>query len=100
MYRLRKARSTRVQKVWKIQRKMDKIRTNTHRKCVRFIEKCFMGYKSREIFQKQLCFIFEKMYHIESKKTFWFNHHTKEAMWEKVSIDKNLGTTILCIFYA
>ena len=59
-----------------------------------------MGYKSREIFQKQLCFIFEKMYHIESKKTFWFNHHTKEAMWEKVSIDKNLGTTILYIFYA
>lgn len=84
MYRLRKARKERMKKVWKVHNKAQKIRTAIHRKCVTFIERCFIGQKSRARFAKELPFIYEKMLHNETKGIFWFNHFTKTAAWEKV----------------
>lgn len=83
MYRLRKARKKRAAKVWQVYNR-NAINARTKQKiCISFMEKTFKGRRVREKFAKQLNYVYEKVWDIESGRLFWMNHVTKVSVWER-----------------
>jgi multidrug efflux pump subunit AcrA (membrane-fusion protein) len=91
MYRVWKARRWRNKKVWKVEKRVLRMKQDLQKVCVRFMERTFLGYKSRVIFKKQLHLTIEKVFDVDSKQIFYYNHMTKESSWIKPYLIKRYG---------
>jgi hypothetical protein len=83
MYRRRKANQWRQKKMLKLTNQVLKAKTDTHRRCVRFLERSWEGYLSRMRFRKQLRYTFEKIWDVDSAKLFWYNCVTGASTWDR-----------------
>lgn len=83
MYRRRKGNKWRQNKMYKLMNAVLKEKTDKQRLCVRFMEKCFVAYRVRLLFRKQLKYAFEKVYDIDSAKVFWYNCVTGQSTWDR-----------------
>lgn len=83
MYRRRKGNKWRAKSMFKLMNAVMKEKTDKQRFCVRFMEKCFMAYRVRLVFRKQLKYAFEKIYDIDSGKLFWYNCVTGQSTWDR-----------------
>jgi hypothetical protein len=53
---------------------------------VRFLETTWSGWKSREVFKKQLAYSFEKVWDLDSGGLFWYNAVTGDSTWDRPSM--------------
>ena len=83
MARKRFAWKKRMKLVWKLDQRQAEVRTMSKRQAVVFVGKKFRGFKARLKFARQLQCTWEKHWDLESKQLFYFNHHSKESVWER-----------------
>lgn len=83
MYRRRKANNWRKKRMFKLTNAILKAKTDMQRQCVRFMERSWIGYKSRFIFRKQLRYAYEKIWDLDSGKLFWYNSITGVSSWDR-----------------
>ena len=76
-------RRKRTRMMWKLEQRAAEIRTMSKRKAVTFLGKKFRGYKARLRFRRQLKCTWEKVWDLDSKQLFYYNHHTQESLWDK-----------------
>lgn len=83
MYRVWKARKKRQKKIWRIKSRDETLMRSRQIYCVNFFVTWFQGYKSRVKFIRELMLTYEKVWDIDNKKLFWYNHLTKSSHWER-----------------
>lgn len=76
-------RKKRKKLVWKLDQRQAEVRTMSKRQAVVFLGKKFRGHKARRKFELQLKCTWEKVWDLESKQLFYYNHHSKESVWER-----------------
>jgi hypothetical protein len=69
--------------VWKLDQRQAEVRTMSKRQAVVFVGKKFRGYKARRRFERQLKCTWEKVWDLESRQLFYYNHHSEQALWER-----------------
>lgn len=99
MYRYWKAKNWRRKKIWKVEKKVLKYRSQQQKIIIKFIEKVLYSFQCRQNFKKQLHLTIEKVYDIDSVRLFYYNHHTKESSWEMPRLLRRYGdVTMPCIW--
>jgi len=83
MYKMWKLRKRRKAKLWSLQSQMDSNRRRLAQQIVSHCERFWMGAKVRFLFRRQLHLSYQKVYSVEQKRLFWYNHHLKQAAWER-----------------
>ena len=83
MYRQWKLRKERRAKLWDMQSRIATNRRRIAQKIVTFLEKLHTAAKVRELFKRELCLTYQKVYEVNDGRIFWFNHLTKTAAWER-----------------
>lgn len=83
MYRVWKGRQIRKKLVWRILQREQVALTKKMRYCAEFVARYWRGKKARQLFMRQLAFTIEKVYDRNAHLIFYYNHVTKQSVWEK-----------------
>ncbi|CAE7497193.1 unnamed protein product, partial [Symbiodinium microadriaticum] len=68
---------------WKAEQRKATERSTSKQRIVKFIAKRMRGFKARCRFERQLRCTWEKLWDIDSQKSFWYNHQSTVSQWEK-----------------
>eukprot|EP01040_Poterioochromonas_malhamensis_P005054 gene5054-5417_t len=99
MYRQWRARKWRAKKIWKVEKKVLQHKSKQQRLIVHFLERVLYSFQCRQTFRKQLHLTIEKLYDVESKQIFYYNHHTQQSSWEKPHLLLRYGdVTAPCVW--